>query len=161
MPANRGRSGSTSGRRQTRWIRSPTPGNSIAAATPEVGTLLTASAQDVGSTILRIVGNVSFAGRTVDTDSIYWFGILVAPSTMDAADMDPAVTTNLDWMYYQPRGWRQAAYDGVDSFVNQWFDLDLRGRRKLTEGDALFYIENATGQTMVSFVNLSVLVLMP
>lgn len=150
-------------RRQTRWVASFNTGNSITAATPEAVSVIASATSpgEVGATVLRVVGNISYAGRTVDTDSIYAVGLIVAPNTMDAADMDPNVNTDLDWLWIENRGFRQPAYDGVDSFENFWIELDLKGRRKLHEGTSLFLCQNAVGQTLTSFVNLRILLMLP
>lgn len=122
--------------------------------------MVTSGGVHLGGTVMRIVGNISYAGRTVDTDSIFQFGIIMAPDSVDAADIDPGVNTNLDWMYLTHRGFRQPAYDGVDSFENFWIELDLSGRRKFAEGSQLFFALNAVGQNITAFVNLSTLILL-
>lgn len=158
----RSRSSGRGSRRTTRWVNSFFPGNSITAGTEEVSELVAANNVDtVGATVLRIIGDVSYAGRTVDTDTLYHAGIYLGPGTMDADDQDPAVPSNIDWMWLTQRGWRQAAYDGVDSFVNQFFSIDLRSRRTFREGDRLTYNENCTGQNVTSFVSLRILLLNP
>lgn len=161
MSPRAGRSRSVS-RRQSVWSRHFQAGNSISAATPEVTELIASSSVDtVGSTVLRVVGNISYAARTVDTDVLYHVGLIVGPNSLDAADIDPAVNTGLDWLWLEQRGWRQPAYDGVDSFENFWIELDLRGRRKFAEGASLWLAQNATAVAVTSFVSLSVLRLLP
>lgn len=157
MPRSRNRPGS---RRTTRWIRFLPSANSITAATPEA-TAFGLPDTTIGGTILRVVGSISWIGLTVDTAAAYFPALIVAPNTMDAADMDPAVNTDLDYLYWSPEGSRNPAYDGVDSFVEHPRMIDIRGRRKIREGDDLFFCENATGTNVTSFVKLSVLFLNP
>lgn len=123
--------------------------------------MLAAGSAIVGATILRVVGNIAFHGTTVDTATEYASGILVAPSSMDSVDMDPAVNVDLDWLYWQQRGTNQAAYDGVDSFVLDRHMVDVRGRRRIDEGESLFYDETMTGAGGNSYVNLRILLLNP
>lgn len=152
------RSGS---RRTTRWVTFDQAPNALVNGTPEIATIVAAGASVVGSTILRVVGNIGFHGTTVDTATEYASGLIVAPSTMDSVDMDPAINVDQDWLYWQQRGTNQAAYDGVDSFVLDRHMVDVRGRRKVDEGETLFYCETMTGAGGNSYVNLRVLVLNP
>lgn len=115
----------------------------------------------VGATVLRVVGNLAFHGTTVDTANRYVSGLIVAPSTMDAADMDASVDVDLDWMFWSARGTNNAAYDGVDSFVLDRQYIDLRGRRRIDEGESLFYNETMVGTGGNSYVNFRVLLLNP
>lgn len=148
-------------RRTTRWVRFNPAANTVVPGTPESASVIATDPLSTGATILRVVGSINWTGLTVDTAVAYFPGLLVAPSTMDAADMDGSVDLNLDWMYWGAEGSRQPAYDGVDSFVEHPRWIDLRGRRKLDEGESLFYNEAATGANVTSFVKLSVLVLNP
>lgn len=150
-----------SGRRTTRWVTFDQAPNALAAGTAEVQAIIAAASTNVGSTILRVVGNIAFHGTTVDTATEYASGLIVAPSTMDSVDMDPAINVDLDWLYWQQRGTNQAAYDGVDSFVLDRHMVDVSGRRKIDEGESLFYCETMTGAGGNSYVNLRVLVLNP
>lgn len=164
MAIQKRRSSRSSGgsRRTTRWVNQFFAGNAITAGTEEVIELIAANNVDtVGATILRIIGHASYAGRTVDTDTLYHAGIYLGPGTMDADDQDPAVPSNIDWMWITQRGWRQAAYDGVDSFVNEYIDIDLRSRRKFREGDRLTLNVNCTGQNVTDFWALRILLLNP
>lgn len=148
-------------RRTTRWVRFNPAANALVNGTAEISTILSAGSAVVGATILRIVGNIAFHGTTVDTATRYSSGLIVAPNSMDAVDLDPESITDLDWMYWQVRGTNQAAYDGVDSFVLDRHMVDLRGRRKIAEGDTLFYAETMTGSGGNSYVSMSVLLLNP
>lgn len=150
-----------SGRRTTRWITFDQAPNALVNGTPESAVMLAAGSAIVGATILRVVGNIAFHGTTVDTATEYASGILVAPSSMDSVDMDPAVNVDLDWLYWQQRGTNQAAYDGVDSFVLDRHMVDVRGRRRIDEGESLFYDETMTGAGGNSYVNLRILLLNP
>jgi len=149
------------GRRTTRWVTFDQAPNALAAGTAEVATIVAATATTVGSTILRVVGNIGFHGTTVDTATEYASGLIVAPSTMDSVDMDPAINVDLDWLYWQQRGTNQAAYDGVDSYVLDRHMVDVSGRRRIDEGETLFYVETMTGAGGNSYVNLRVLILNP
>lgn len=135
--------------------------NALVAGTAEVATIVAATATTVGSTILRVVGNIAFHGTTVDTATEYASGLIVVPSTMDSVDMDPAINVDLDWLYWQQRGTNQAAYDGVDSYVLDRHMVDVSGRRRIDEGESLFYVETMTGAGGNSYVNLRVLILNP
>lgn len=157
--ASRRRAGGS--RRTTRWVRFTPAANTIAANTPELTTVIGASDTLVGATILRVVGSINWIGTTVDTAAAYFPALFVGPSTLDAADLDSAVDTGQDWLWWGPEGSRNPAYDGVDSFVEHPRWIDLRGRRKFSEGDALFFAENMTGTGGVSFTKLSILVLNP
>lgn len=150
-----------SGRRTTRWITFDQAPNALVNGTPESAVMLAAGSAIVGATILRVVGNIAFHGTTVDTATEYASGILVAPSSMDSVDMDPAINVDLDWLYWQQRGTNQAAYDGVDSFVLDRHMVDVRGRRRIDEGESLFYDETMTGAGGNSYVNLRILLLNP
>lgn len=152
------RSGS---RRTTRWVTFDQAPEALVNGTPESNTMLAAGSAIVGATILRVVGNIAFHGTTVDTATEYASGIIVAPNSMDADDMDPATAVDLDWLYWQQRGTNQAAYDGVDSFVLDRHMVDVRGRRRIDEGESLFYNETMTGAGGNSYVNLRILVLNP
>lgn len=110
---------------------------------------------------MRILGHVNFVGGTISTDTRYHMGIIVAPSTMDALDMDPAVDTTLDWMYFLDYGWKQDGVAGPAELTMEHVMVDLRGRRKFTEGDALFVVQNSTGANVTSFVSLNILVMNP
>jgi len=149
------------GRRTTRWVTFDQAPNALVAGTAEVATIVAATATTVGSTILRVVGNIAFHGTTVDTATEYASGLIVVPSTMDSVDMDPAVNVDLDWLYWQQRGTNQAAYDGVDSYVLDRHMVDVSGRRRIDEGETLFYVETMTGAGGNSYVNLRVLILNP
>jgi hypothetical protein len=155
-PSRRG-----SSRRTTRWVTFDQAPNALVNGTAEQATIIGAAAAVVGSTILRIVGNIAFHGTTVDTATEYASGLIVTPSTMDTVDQDPAVNVDLDWMYWQQRGTNQAAYDGVDSYVLDRHPVDVRGRRRIDEGESLFYCETMTGAGGNSYVNLRVLLLNP
>lgn len=157
MAKSRGRGS----RRTTRWVTFDNAPNALVAGTPEQTTVVAASASVVGATILRVVGNIAFHGTTVDTATEYASGLIVTPSTMDTADQDPAVNVDLDWLYWQQRGTNQAAYDGVDSWVLDRHIVDVHGRRKIDEGESLFYCETMTGAGGNSYVNLRVLILNP
>lgn len=157
MPS-RSRRGS---RRTTRWVRFLPATNALVDGTSESVSMLTTSDTIVGSTILRIVGNINVHGTTVDVAQQYACGILVAPNSMDSIDMDPAVITSLDWLYWNRLGTNNPAYDGVDSFVGVRWWIDIRGRRKISEGDTVWYNEVLTGSGGNSYVNLSMLVLNP
>lgn len=150
-----------SGRRTTRWITFDQAPNALVNGTPESAVMLAAGSAIVGATILRVVGNIAFHGTTVDTATEYASGILVAPSSMDSVDMDPAINVDLDWLYWQQRGTNQAAYDGVDSYVLDRHMVDVRGRRRIDEGESLFYDETMTGAGGNSYVNLRILLLNP
>lgn len=148
-------------KRTTRWVRYSPGANALTAGAAELVQVIAAADTLVGSTVLRIVGNIAYHGTTVDTASLYTCGILVGPQSLDAADVDPAVVVANDWLYWNAIGTNNAAYDGVDSFaINRWF-LDLRGRRKFAEGDALHFTEVSGGTGANSYVNLSVLLLNP
>lgn len=149
------------GRRTTRWVTFDQAPNALVAGTAEVATIVAATATTVGSTILRVVGNIAFHGTTVDTATEYASGLIVVPSTMDSVDMDPAINVDLDWLYWQQRGTNQAAYDGVDSYVLDRHMVDVSGRRRIDEGESLFYVETMTGAGGNSYVNLRVLILNP
>lgn len=151
----------SSSRRTTRWVTYDGAVNALTNGTAEVAVIVAAAGNLVGSTILRVVGNIAFHGTTVDTATEYASGIIMAPSTMDSVDMDPAVNVDLDWLYWQQRGTNQAAYDGVDSYVLDRHMVDVHGRRKMAEGESLFYVETMTGAGGNSYVNLRVLVLNP
>jgi len=155
--ARRGRAG----RRTTRWFTVSQNANAITAATPEAIVPITFTPQTVGSTVLRAVGNVAYHGTTVDTAHTYACGLIVAPSTMDAADMDPCVDVDLDWLWWSRRGGNAAAYDGVDSFVLDRQYFDVKGRRRLDEGESLFFCENMTGTGGNSYVHFRLLILNP
>lgn len=114
----------------------------------------------VGTTVLRIVGNVRWHGVTVDTDTFFGFAILVAPASIDAADTDPLVI-DLDWLYWHSDAAVQSAYDGVDSFVNFNFAFDVKGRRKISEGESLFFVMNSTGADVKAYPSLRTLVMNP
>jgi hypothetical protein len=157
--ARRSRPGS---RRTTQWITFAPSANTITAGTAEQATVIGATGTRVGGTILRVVGSIAWHGLTVDTAAAYFVGLLVAPSTLAAADMDPAVETDLvDWMYWSGEGSRNPAYDGVDSFVEQRRHIDIRGRRKFREGDALLLGENSTGTNVTSYIKLRILMMNP
>jgi len=156
--ATRSRPGS---RRKTRWITFDQAPEALVNGTPEANTVLAAGSAVVGTTVIRVVGNIAFHGTTVDTATEYASGLIVAPNSMDADDMDPAIAVDLDWLYWQQRGTNQAAYDGVDSFVLDRHTVDVRGRRKIDEGESLFYNETMTGAGGNSYVNLRILLLMP
>lgn len=148
-------------RRTTRWVTFDQAPNALTAGAAEQSAILTASASLVGSTVLRVVGNIAFHGTTVDTANEYASGLIVSPGTMDVADQDPAINVDLDWLYWQQRGTNNAAYDGVDSFVLDRHEVDVRGRRRISEGESLFYCETMTGTGGNSYVNLRVLLLNP
>lgn len=135
--------------------------NTLVSGTAEVASVISAAGTNVGATILRVVGNIAFHGTTVDTANEYASGLLVGPSTMDSVDMDPAINVDLDWLYWQQRGTNNAAYDGVDSYVLDRHMVDVRGRRRLSEGESLFYCETMTGTGGNSYVNLRILVMNP
>jgi hypothetical protein len=148
-------------RRTTRWVTFNPSANTITAGTPEVATVITAADAVVGATILRVVGSISWLGTTVDTATRYMCGLLVAPNLIDADDIDPDVNANLDWLYWAGEGSRNPAYDGVDSFVEHPRWIDVRGRRRISEGESLLFAENSIGTNVVSFVKLRLLVLNP
>lgn len=147
-------------RRTTRWVRYRNTVNALTAGTAESSAIITSGDTLVGATILRIVGNIMFHSNTVDTAVNYTCGIVLGPNSLDAIDMDPAVITSMDWMYWSSKGSNNPAYDGVDSWVGVRWDVDLMGRRKFTEGDTLWYASSmdVSGN---EYVNLSVLVLNP
>lgn len=155
------RSSRRGSRRTTRWVQFPNQANALTSTTVESTAIIAAADTLVGSTVLRIVGNIAFHGTTVDTATRYACGILVAPNSMDSVDMDPATITALDWMYWAQLGTNAPAYDGVDSFVLERWWIDLRGRRKIDEGETLWYNEVMTGTGGNSYVNLRVLLLNP
>lgn len=148
-------------RRTTRWVTFDQAPNAMVNGTAELQTVIAGSSSTVGATLLRIVGNIAFHGTTVDTATEYASGIIVAPNTIDSVDADPAIAVDLDWIYWQQRGTNQAAYDGVDSFVLDRHMVDVRGRRKLDEGENLYYAETMTGAGGNSYVNLRFLILNP
>lgn len=149
-------------KRTTRWLRFAPATNALVDGTAEQAAVLGPADTLVGATVLRVVGNIAFHGTTVDVAQRYVCGLLVGPSTLDAADTDPAVAgQGLDWLYWNAVGTNNPAYDGVDSFVGVRWNLDLRGRRKFTEGDVMFYCETLTGSGGNSYANFSVLVLNP
>lgn len=149
-------------RRTTRWVTLDAAPNGLVAATPEQTAWIVASATTVGSTVLRIVGNVSFHGTASDAlTTEYACGIIVSPNTMDTADQDPAVDVNLDWLYWRQVGFNNVQLNAAGSWENHMFDVDVRGRRKLSEGESLFYTETMTGQNGNSYVNLRALILNP
>lgn len=148
-------------KRTTRWQTYDPAPNALAAGTTEFGSVVTGSASTVGSTVLRVVGNIAFHGTTVDTANEYACGLLVAPNSMDAGDMDPAINVDLDWLYWQQRGTNNAAYDGVDSYVLDRHLVDVKGRRRIDEGENLYFCETMTGTGGNSYVNLRVLILNP
>lgn len=150
-----------SGRRTTRWLTFDQAPNALAAGTAEQSAIITGSASVVGATILRVVGNIAFHGTTVDTATEYACGLIVSPNSMDVIDQDPALNVDLDWLYWQQRGTNQAAYDGVDSFVLDRHMVDVRGRRRIDEGENLWFSETMTGAGGNSYVNLRILVLNP
>lgn len=148
-------------RRTTRWQTFDQAPNALAAGTAESALVVSATTASVGSTVLRVIGNIAFHGTTVDTANEYACGLLVAPNSMDIADMDPAINVDLDWLYWQQRGTNNAAYDGVDSFVLDRHMVDVKGRRRIDEGESLFFCETMTGTGGNSYVNLRVLILNP
>lgn len=148
-------------RRTTRWVTLDQAPNALTGGAAEQAVILSAASTIVGSTILRVVGNIAFHGTTIDTATEYASGLIVSPGTMDVADQDPAVNVDLDWLYWQQRGWSQGAYDGVDSWVTDRHMVDVRGRRRIAEGESLFYVETMTGAGGNSYVNLRILILNP
>lgn len=148
-------------KRTTRWVRFLPAVNALVDGTAEQTAIMTTGDTVVGATILRIVGNIMVHGTTVDVAQQYACGILVGPNSLDAADTDPAIITSLDWLYWNRIGTNNPAYDGVDSYAGTRWWVDLRGRRKISEGDTVFYCETLTGSGGNSYVNLSMLVLNP
>lgn len=150
-------------RRTTRWVTLDAAPNALVAATPEQTTIVAAAGQVVGSTVLRIVGNVMFHGTATNALATeYACGIIVSPSTMDTVDQDPAVNVDLDWLFWRQVGFNNAAFEAAaGSWMTFGFDVDVRGRRKISEGESLFYTETMTGQNGNSYVNLRCLVLNP
>lgn len=156
-PSRRG-----SSRRTTRWTTlNNQVANALTTGTAEQTEIISAATGVTGSTILRIVGNINFHGTTVDTANVYTSGLIVSPFSMDSVDQDPATQPTLDWMYWSAFGTNNAAYDGVDSYVLNTRHVDIRGRRRLDEGESLFYCETMTGTGGNSYVDLRVLVLNP
>lgn len=152
----------SSGKRTTRWVTlNNQVANALTNGTSEQTEIISAATSTTGSTILRIVGNINFHGTTVDTANVYTAGLIVSPFSMDSVDQDPAVQPTLDWMYWNAYGTNNAAYDGVDSYVLNHMAVDLRGRRKLDEGESLFFCETMSGTGGNSYVDLRVLVLNP
>ena len=129
---------SSGSRRTTRWITLDQAPNALVAGTPEFTTPLVAAGAIVGSTILRVVGNVQFHGTATNALATeYACGIIVAPGTMDTADTDPAVNVDLDWLYWRQVGFNNVAYEAAaSSWKTMGFELDVRGRRKLAEGES-------------------------
>lgn len=150
-----------SGRRTTRWVTFADAPNTLVDATPEQTAVLVGGSTIVGSTILRIVGNIQYAGNGAVGNLEYAVGLLVASNSIDSADTDPAVILEMDWLYWRQQGQIQTLVVGAGTFQTYGFDLDVKGRRKMDEGETLFLCETATGQGAVSFVNLRVLVLNP
>jgi len=149
-------------RRTTRWITYTTTANALTSGTSEQTVIVAAAnATTVGMTVLRVVGNIAFHGTTVDTANLYTSGLIVGPSTLDALDTDPSANPELDWMYWEARGTNNAAYDGVDSYVLDRHWIDVRGRRRLDEGESLLFCETMNGTGGNSYVNLRILVLNP
>lgn len=157
----RGKGGGS--RRTTRWVTLDSAPNGLVGGTPEQAAIQTASGTLVGSTVLRVVGNVQFHGTATNAlTTEYACGIIVSPGTMDTADQDPAVNVDLDWLYWRQMGFLNVALEAAaSSWVTFGFDLDVRGRRKISEGESLFYVETMTGQNGNSYVNLRVLLLNP
>lgn len=135
--------------------------NTITAGTAEATDVIAAADSVVGATVLRVVGSINWLGLTVDTATRYVSGLIVVPNLVDADDIDPDVSSNLDWLYWAGEGSRNPAYDGVDSFVEHPRWIDVRGRRKISEGEALKYCENSIGTNVTSFTKLRILVLNP
>lgn len=154
------RRGSSS--RTTRWVTFDPAANTITAGTAESATVVSTGGTLIGATVLRVLGSVTWLGLTVDTAAAYYMGLTVQPETMDALDMDPdAGADAVDWMFWMGEGSRNPAYDGVDSFVEHHRMIDIRGRRKFREGDALLIGENSAGTNVTSFIKLRVLLLNP
>lgn len=149
------------GKRTTRWITFADAPVTLVDGASQQRAILAAVSSIVGSTILRVVGNIQFAGNGAVGNLEYAVGLLVAPNSIDAADTDPATILDLDWLYWRQQGQIQTLVVGAGTFQTYGFDVNVKGRRKIDEGESLFYCEVATGQGAVSFANLRVLVLNP
>lgn len=148
-------------RRTTRWVTFNPAANTLTAGAGEVTDVIAAADGVIGATVIRVVGSITWLGTTVDTAARYVSGLIVVPTLTDADDIDPDVSSQLDWLYWAGEGSRNPAYDGVDSFVEHPRWIDIRGRRKISEGEALKYCETSIGTGAISFVKLRVLVLNP
>ena len=115
----------------------------------------------VGSTVLRTrisLGVVRTAG--VETAPHFHFGVLVGPTTLDADDMNPAVSTNfhLDWML-----WRKMIVRNDTAGFQTAFELDVKAMRKLEELQSTVWAVHGTitGDTYTIIGGVSTLLALP
>lgn len=119
----------------------------------------------VGSTVIRVLGRISFAYTSPLTESGLYFGVLVDPYgtaqqtsmvSVDNGSYDPAgpAAQSADWMYWDRLPLWNMGLSGTS--VSTSYQFDIRSKRRLEDwGDTLIACWRGTGSAPATTVTLS------